>query len=261
MAAYHWVLWLTSPAGWLPRTRISSGTLRLVIEYGLPLPFLCIPMYTAQHCVKPKHHQKIYAATNVLLLSQLVAFTARARHELEHERGQRVCINPRRKSSGESLYIVYYSSSYNFDKFSRIVLQCYCLWISSTVRPLSVNGERVRPAVSVYSSYQVRYWSLPSPNITHDQRQCSYQWCCPDFSSRSRWCFIVCLQCFDERWLGGRKIIRRVKKLGWWGTGMVIGLEQDADLYMAQLMPLPLTVSRFRKIQIGFTFLVLAHSG
>jgi len=33
-------LWLTSPAGWLPRTGISSGTLRSVIEYGKPLPFL-----------------------------------------------------------------------------------------------------------------------------------------------------------------------------------------------------------------------------
>ena len=32
-------LWLTSPAGWLPRTGISSGTIRSVIEYGLPLPF------------------------------------------------------------------------------------------------------------------------------------------------------------------------------------------------------------------------------
>ena len=32
-------LWLTSPAGWLPRTGISSGTLRSVIEYTLPLPF------------------------------------------------------------------------------------------------------------------------------------------------------------------------------------------------------------------------------
>ena len=32
-------LWLTSPAGWLPRTGISSGTLRSVIEYGLFLPF------------------------------------------------------------------------------------------------------------------------------------------------------------------------------------------------------------------------------
>jgi len=32
-------LWFTSPAGWLPRTGISSGTLRSVIEYGLPLLF------------------------------------------------------------------------------------------------------------------------------------------------------------------------------------------------------------------------------
>ena len=35
-------LWLTPPAGWLPRTGISSGTLRSVIEYGLPLPFCCL---------------------------------------------------------------------------------------------------------------------------------------------------------------------------------------------------------------------------
>jgi len=51
------------------------------------------------------------------------------------------------------------------------------------------------------------------------------------------------------------------KKLEWWGAGMVIWLERDADLHMAQLMPLPLTVSRFSKIQIGFNFLVLAHLG
>ena len=42
---------------------------------------------------------------------------------------------------------------------------------------------------------------------------------------------------------------------------MVICLEQGADLHMAQLMPLPLTVSCFSKIQTGFTFLVLAHLG
>ena len=42
---------------------------------------------------------------------------------------------------------------------------------------------------------------------------------------------------------------------------MVICLEQGADLHMAQLMPLPLTVSCFRKIQIGFTFRVPAHPG
>jgi len=51
------------------------------------------------------------------------------------------------------------------------------------------------------------------------------------------------------------------KKHEWWGTGMVICLERDADLHMAQLMPQPLTVSCFSKIQIGFTFLVPAHLG
>ena len=42
---------------------------------------------------------------------------------------------------------------------------------------------------------------------------------------------------------------------------MVICLERDADLHIAQLMPLPLTVSCFSKIQIGFTFLVPADPG
>ena len=42
---------------------------------------------------------------------------------------------------------------------------------------------------------------------------------------------------------------------------MVICLEIGADLRMAQLLPLPLTVSCFSKIQTGFTFLVQAHLG
>ena len=42
---------------------------------------------------------------------------------------------------------------------------------------------------------------------------------------------------------------------------MVICLERGAHLHMVQLMPLPLTVSCFSKIQIGFTFLVPAHLG
>jgi len=51
------------------------------------------------------------------------------------------------------------------------------------------------------------------------------------------------------------------KKLEWWGAGMVICPTRDADLHMAQLMPLPLTVSCFSKIQIGFTFMVPADPG
>ena len=42
---------------------------------------------------------------------------------------------------------------------------------------------------------------------------------------------------------------------------MVICLERGADLHMAQRIPLPLTVSCFSKIQIGFTFLVPAYLG
>ena len=51
------------------------------------------------------------------------------------------------------------------------------------------------------------------------------------------------------------------KKTEGWGAGMVICLERGADLHMAQLMPLPLTVSCFSKIQIFLTFLVPAHTG
>jgi len=58
--------------------------------------------------------------------------------------------------------------------------------------------------------------------------------------------------------LGDRKGIRPVKNK-WWVAGVVICLGQGADLHMDQLMPLPLTVSCFSKIQIGFTFLVPSH--
>ena len=61
-------------------------------------------------------------------------------------------------------------------------------------------------------------------------------------------------------WLGGRKGIRPIKT-EWCAAGVVICLERGADLHMAQLMSLPLTVSCFSKIQIGFTFLVPAHPG
>jgi len=42
---------------------------------------------------------------------------------------------------------------------------------------------------------------------------------------------------------------------------MVTCLGRGADLHMAQKISLPRTVSRFNKIQIGFTFLVPAHLG
>jgi len=62
-------------------------------------------------------------------------------------------------------------------------------------------------------------------------------------------------------WLGGRKGIRPVIKLNGGVLAWLSCLERGADLHMAHLMPLPLTVSCFSKIQIGFTFLVPAYLG
>ena len=82
------------------------------------------------------------------------------------------------------------------------------------------------------------------------------------------WCknILVCISILTlpsvlwRCWLGGRKGIRPVKT-EWWDAGVVICLERGADLHIAQLMTLPLTISCFSKIQIGFTFLVPAHPG
>ena len=83
---------------------------------------------------------------------------------------------------------------------------------------------------------------------------------------------VVLYQCFSANVLsaiafsaltllvGRRKGIWPVKT-EWWGAGVFICLETCADLHMAQLMPLPLTVSCFSIIQTGFTFLVPAHLG
>ena len=43
-------------------------------------------------------------------------------------------------------------------------------------------------------------------------------------------------------------------KKQWWSAGVVVCLKQGADLHTAQLMPLPLAVTCFSKIQIGFLF-------
>jgi len=56
-------------------------------------------------------------------------------------------------------------------------------------------------------------------------------------------------------------MVSGLQKTEWWGAGVVICLKRGADLYMTQLMPVPLTISCFSKIQIGFTFLVPAHPG
>ena len=77
----------------------------------------------------------------------------------------------------------------------------------------------------------------------------------------SVYCFSFFLSFSALTLLVGRQEGHPACKNEWWGAGMVICLERDADLHMAQLMPLPLTVSCFSKTQTGFTFLVPAHPG
>jgi len=67
-----------------------------------------------------------------------------------------------------------------------------------------------------------------------------------------------CLQCFDALLVGRQEWRLACEELS---GGVLVCLERGADLHMVQLMPLPLTVSCFTKIQIGFTFLVPAHLG
>jgi len=59
--------------------------------------------------------------------------------------------------------------------------------------------------------------------------------------------------------VGWQKWHAACKKTEWWGAGVVVCLERGAEVHMAQLMPLQLTVSCFNKSQIGFTFLEPAH--
>jgi len=72
-------LWLTSSAGWLPRTRISAGTLLSVTEYGLPfsdsgrtchktLPLCIRCCYLAEHILSVCPIQLPHTAAAGLLL-------------------------------------------------------------------------------------------------------------------------------------------------------------------------------------------------
>ena len=71
--------------------------------------------------------------------------------------------------------------------------------------------------------------------------------------------YIPVPQCFNS--VGRQEGHLACKKTEWRGAGVVICLERGADLHMAKLMPQPLTVSCFSKIQIGFAFLVPGHPG
>ena len=62
-------LWLTSPAGWLPRTGISSGTLRSVIEYGT-MGNLFLPQASAFLCYALRCEYCMYTHARSITLSE-----------------------------------------------------------------------------------------------------------------------------------------------------------------------------------------------
>ena len=75
-------------------------------------------------------------------------------------------------------------------------------------------------------------------------------------------CVFVCLRSYLRNYTSDlRQFFCACYLWPWWVADVAICLERGADLHMAQLIPLPLTVSCFSKIQIGFTFLVPAHPG
>jgi len=82
-------------------------------------------------------------------------------------------------------------------------------------------------------------------------------------------CVRICLQCFAFSafafnaltLLVGRQEGHPARKKLSGGVLAWLSVWSQVQTHMAQLMPLPLTVSCFSKIQTGFTFLVPAHPG
>ena len=133
-------------------------------------------------------------------------------------------------------------------------------------RPLRTNWTSAHlPALLVSTAHRCRSWTLVE-NHPQSVDVLSVPWCntSDNFWNQHHKVTIRCLKndnnvayhnfTFTD-WrclLGGRKGFWSVKKLSVGGAGVVVCLERGADLHIAQLMPLPLTVSCFSKIQTGF---------
>ena len=118
-------------------------------------------------------------------------------------------------------------------------------WIEKPASFLSMQ-----PCVSLHSPAESDYCRSLSLQQTYRYRQ----------KHANRYIVFTNTAVLWRCWLGGRKGIRPVKNwvVGCW-RGYLSGVR--CRLAYGQLMPLPLTVSCYSKIQIGFTFLVLAHPG
>jgi len=131
------------------------------------------------------------------------------------------------------------SLSYIFYRVTLAGVSCHRCWPLTTTFPLQ------------------RYWAMWSQQVCYIGL--AFEGSLVEISVL-RPVFMSCLQCFDSvGWVAERA--SGLYKTERWGTGIVICVKRCADLHMAQLIPLPLTVSCSSKIQIGFTFLVPALLG
>ena len=155
----------------------------------------------------------------------------------------------KRKGSG----IAYYTS---FDR-NAALLRCvvellYNLFLQLRSSWKDFDSQRVVRSICGRKVYVVKFIDkflscfnllVTTCNLSYFSHLPSVLWCC---------------------WLGGRKGIRPIIKLS---GGVLAWLSVWSEvqvltcIIMSQLMPMPLNVSCFSKIQIGFTFLVPAHLG
>jgi len=99
------------------------------------------------------------------------------------------------------------------------------------------------------------FWYRPT-RVVPDQRPLNGRCCCCNKFVLSGTISAFSALTLMVGWQEGHPACKKTEQCC---AGVVICLERDADLHMAQLMLVPLAVSCFSKIQIGFTFLVLAH--
>ena len=129
--------------------------------------------------------------------------------------------------------------------------------VGLSVAAVCLSGHKL----SVCKCAQIKTARVVSTTVASIIRDETTTTCCStDSEMPHRCCYLANNKVFAHAFSALTLLVGRqeghpaCKKNEWWGAGVVICLERGADLHMAQLMPLPLTVSRFGKIHIGLPF-------
>ena len=122
------------------------------------------------------------------------------------------------------------------------------LWMTIAARSCSTWRRAAcrKSSRSCYLEQTGSGWEEPTSACTSQLRSVIKFPVCLDTVLSFYFVFSKSIQCFDTvGWAAGRA--SGLQKTEWWGASMVICLERGADLHMASMMPLPLTVSCFKK--------------